>query len=84
MRHLLIRVVILFCHGSDLDDAEALVFDDTQAQFVLPLPAAAQRPDALPEESSHIRTDDQLDEFVSAVLREERNLVLDLLSSSIP
>ena len=62
-----------------LDDAEALVFDDTQAEFVFPLPAAAQRPDALPQESSHIGADHQLDILVSPILREERYLVLDLL-----
>ena len=73
------QVVILVVVVMHLDDAEALVFDDMQAEFVFPLPAAAQRPKALSEERRHVRTDDQLDEFVSAVLREERNLVLDLL-----
>ena len=71
---LALAVAVMHVH-----DAHALVGRDADARLVAPLPAAAQRPEALAEERSHIGADHQVDVFLFAVLREERDLVLDLL-----
>ena len=73
------QIVALPVVVMDLDDADGLVLDDVDTDLVLPLPLPPERPETLLEEQGDVRTDDQTDELMPAVLGEERNLILDFL-----